>query len=461
MSEGAPRTSIGGQLEERVDLSAETEAKLCQAQTLVNSSTANLSEALSLLVGIEKRCRVGNDTPSLIKVCEKSLQICKDCADEETLITTLKNLATRRSQKSKAVNALVQKAIPWVLKSEANKYMPLLDIETEEQKKTRGKLVVALRDITFGNIFLETERVKLTRVLAVMKESDGDIPGAADVLQEVHVETYGSLSKREKVDFILEQIRLTLGKKDYVRADILSNKINCKAIAEEGMEEEKIKFYTLMTEYHRHQKDALELARDYHQIYCTSSVQAIEEQWRDALQNTVLFLVLSPYSMEQQSMINCINVDPKLENIDACRELITLIAKKEIINYPIPYHREFESLNAFTNGEKDLSAHWKHTFHIRIIQHNIRVAALYYRRIHGKRLGQLVGMNPKDLEQEIGNMVSGGEIYAKIDRPNDIINFSQNKSSDAILSNWAADISSLLCLIETTAHLIQKENMTQ
>ena len=36
---------------------------------------------------------------------------------------------------------------------------------------------------------------------------------AADVLGEVHVETYGSLSKREKVEFILEQMRLTLMKK--------------------------------------------------------------------------------------------------------------------------------------------------------------------------------------------------------------------------------------------------------
>ena len=53
---------------------------------------------------------------------------------------------------------------------------------------------------------------------------------AADVLQDVHVETYGSLSKREKVEFILEQMRLTLGKKDYVRAAIVAGKINKKAI---------------------------------------------------------------------------------------------------------------------------------------------------------------------------------------------------------------------------------------
>ena len=30
--------------------------------------------------------------------------------------------------------------------------------------------------------------------------------GAAEVLQEVHVETYGALTKTEKADFILEQV---------------------------------------------------------------------------------------------------------------------------------------------------------------------------------------------------------------------------------------------------------------
>ena len=43
-----------------------------------------------------------------------------------------------------------------------------------------------------------------------MHESAGDISSAANVLQDVHVETYGSLSKREKLDFILEQVRMVL-----------------------------------------------------------------------------------------------------------------------------------------------------------------------------------------------------------------------------------------------------------
>mmetsp|Transcript_14318 Transcript_14318/g.16951 ORF Transcript_14318/g.16951 Transcript_14318/m.16951 type:complete len:130 (+) Transcript_14318:1-390(+) len=128
-----------------------------------------------------------------------------------------------------------------------------------------------------------------------------------------------------------------------------------------------------------------------------------------------------------------------------------------------------ESWNAFTtntstttgDSNEDLVGHWKTTFRKRVIQHNVRVAALYYRRIKGQRLAQLLGLEPSELESEVADMVSNAEVYAKIDRPNDVIRFKQKNSPEAVLSNWAADISTLLHMVETTSNLIQKENMTQ
>jgi len=144
------------------------------------------------------------------------------------------------------------------------------------------------------------------------------VSGAADVLQEVHVETYGSLSKRDKVEFILEQMRLTLAKKDFVRAAIVAGKVSRKHLKEETMEEYKVKFYTLMTIKHRHDKDALELAKDYHAIYSTPHILNDDAKWTEALQSTVLFLALSPYSMEQQNMLNVVSEDHNLEKIPSC-----------------------------------------------------------------------------------------------------------------------------------------------
>mmetsp|Transcript_52259 Transcript_52259/g.62960 ORF Transcript_52259/g.62960 Transcript_52259/m.62960 type:complete len:453 (-) Transcript_52259:160-1518(-) len=443
-----------GLLEDRVDLSAETTSKITQAQNLITTSPNNLHAALTLLAALEKQCRVGNDLPSLVRVCESSIQFCKDCNDDDALIATLKNLSTRRSQKSKAISAMVSKAIGWVL--EGDGFTPKKEGSSAEMTE---RLVVCLRDITDGKIFLEAERARLTRALAMIKEKDGKIAEAADCLQEVHVETYGSLSKREKVEFILEQMRLTLAKCDYVRAAIVAGKINRKVIAEDGMEDEKIKFFTLLSQYHTHERDAFELAKDYHHIYSTPSVREDDVKGREALQSTVLFLVLSPYSNEQQDMMNRVNNDASLEKMEPCKATLKLFLTKEIISYPTPQQPFLESLPAFTSG--GISSHWRETMHTRIIQHNIRVAASYYRRIHGARLAQLLNLDPVVLEREISNMVSDGGVYAKIDRPKDIIRFAASQSAEEILSDWASDVKTLLHLVEKTTHLIHKENMTQ
>ncbi len=163
MASGHSGRAAGGELEEKIDLTGETDAKLEQSSQLAKGGSLN--EALAMLAALEKRCRVGNDTKNLVRVCEASLQYCKDAGDSETLVITLQTLATRRSQKTQAVRALVHTAIPWCL---ADQYTPL-PVTTSEEKLVREKLVMALRDITDGKLFLEAERARLTRALATIK----------------------------------------------------------------------------------------------------------------------------------------------------------------------------------------------------------------------------------------------------------------------------------------------------
>lgn len=143
--------------------------------------------------------------------------------------------------------------------------------------------------------------------------------------------------------------------------------------------------------------------------------------------------------------------------------MIKMLLKKEIINYPTPQQVELESIEAFNIGVAglDLTSHWHAIFHTRLIQHNIRVAAAYYRRIHGSRLAELLSLDTDRLEKEISAMVSDGSVYAKIDRPKDIIRFSTPKSAEVVLSDWTSDISELLGLVDSTSHLIHQEIMTR
>lgn len=454
---GISGRASGGQLEERVDLSSETDLKIGQATTLAESG--QLSEALSLLGALEKKCRVGNDNASLVRVCETSLKLCyankDDDASHEALIHTLQSLSTRRSQKTVAIRALVQTALPWCIR---DTYTPL-PVNSVAEKNKRDLLVKTLLDITEGKIFLERERAQFTRALATIKEEEGDVAAAADILQDVHVETFGTLSKRDKVEFILEQMRLTLAKKDFVRAHIVANKISRKHLQEETMEEYKVKFFSLMTIYHRaHKQEAFELAKDYHSIYSTPHILNQVDKWKEALKATVVFLALSPYGNEQQDMMNRIALDTNLQQIPSFKACIQLFLKKEIIHYPMPFQAELEQVPQFLYD--DLAPHWHQMFHKRIIQHNIRVVSTYYKQIRLERCAQLLQLEPAQLEQEIASMVSDGSIYAKMDRPRGIVRFSAPKSPEAILSDWAADIEKMLHLVETTSHLINKENMT-
>ena len=127
-------------------------------------------------------------------------------------------LSKRRAQLKQAISAMVKEAITYIDRA------PNLEVKTE--------LIETLNTVTSGKIFVEVEKARLTRALAKIKEEAGKIDEAASIMQEVAVETYGALSKHEKLFFIEEQVRLCLDKGDYIRAQILSRKINAKSFDE-------------------------------------------------------------------------------------------------------------------------------------------------------------------------------------------------------------------------------------
>lgn len=75
------------------------------------------------------------------------------------------------------------------------------------------------------------ERARVTRILSNIKKTQGDLNAAADILCELQVETFGSMSRREKTEFILEQVGLCIERGDWTQATILSRKINKRYFA--------------------------------------------------------------------------------------------------------------------------------------------------------------------------------------------------------------------------------------
>lgn len=107
-------------------------------------------------------------------------------------------------------------------------------VDQIDNMEEKLRLIDTLRTVTTGKIYVEIERARLTKKIAGIKESNGSIEEAANIMQELQVETYGSMEKREKIDFLLEQMRLCLLKGDFIRTQIISRKISTKAFDDES-----------------------------------------------------------------------------------------------------------------------------------------------------------------------------------------------------------------------------------
>jgi 26S proteasome regulatory subunit N5 len=96
---------------------------------------------------------------------------------------------------------------------------------------TKLSVIEALRTVTEGKIYVEVERARVTRILSDIKKEQGDLKSAAEVLCELQVETFGSMERREKTEFILAQVALCIENQDYAQAGILSRKVSIKFLA--------------------------------------------------------------------------------------------------------------------------------------------------------------------------------------------------------------------------------------
>lgn len=133
-------------------------------------------------------------------------------------------------------------------------------------------------------MYLECQFARTIEQYCKMLEEDGKPKEAAEKIQDLQVETYGSMEKKEKVQYILTQIRAVLNVKDYVRTQIISKKISRKHIADAGFETMKIVYYQYQVQYWIHEKNHMEVAKAYQIIFDTITDTA-KENFMDELPN--------------------------------------------------------------------------------------------------------------------------------------------------------------------------------
>jgi len=426
------------------DYSKDTEEVIARAETM--RAAGRVDEAVEELLALEKKCRIASDGISTSKLLCKVCQLLFDAKEWSKLREHVVMLSKKRGQLRRAITDMVHLAMSW------------LD-ELDKEKKL--ELIATLNDVTEGKIFVEVERARLTQMLAQMKEAEGSTEDAANLLQEVQVEAFGAMEPREKTEYILNQMRLVLLKRDYVRTQIISKKLNPKLLEKEDFQDLKIQYYEYMVRYWLHEKKYLDVCKCYLAIFNTPSVQADEPRWKSALTAHVLYLTLAQYDNEQDDMLHKLDQleAKKLDKVPVFKHLIKIFLRKEIAAWPLANEAEIKDHQVFQEKPHEgADARWS-MLKKRVVQHNIKVISEYYDQIHTQRLCELIGLGDKEAEAELSELVCSKFVYAKIDRPAGTIRFGEKQTYTDRLNDWSGSITKMLDLVENTCHLIQKEQM--
>lgn len=344
----------------------------------------------------------------------------------------------------------------------------------------------------------------MTRMLSDIKRSQGDLDGAADTLCELQVETFGSMARREKTEFILQQVELCIAKGDFTQAGILSRKVSTKFFArkpkktpeqleadrkaqeeaekkrspedppiepEEDVTDLKLRYYEQQITLAKHEDTYLEVCKHYRQVLDTEAVEDSPERLRAVLQRVVYFVLLAPHDNEQHDLLHRIMQDSRISQVPEDAALLRLFTVHELMRWPMvdeQFGPHLCSTDIFskdkpameTHNSEEAKALGRYTaLRNRVIEHNVRVVARYYTRITFPRLTTLLDLSEEETEKYISDLVCKKTVYARIDRPARLVSFEMKQGPDEVLDEWGSSMKSLLGLLERVGHLMQKEEM--
>ncbi|KAF8642032.1 hypothetical protein AX16_009753 [Volvariella volvacea WC 439] len=448
------------------DFTKEVDALLPEVDNLVKAG--KLQDGLDKLFALEKQARNAADLSSTTRLVKAIVQHTYNARNYDLLNSSITVLSKKHGQLKGAVQAMVELSMGW-----------LDAIKQHDGIKRWLELVETLRGVTEGKIFLETPRARVTLLLSHYYEGlaasddptqvpNENLQRASDLLSDLQVETYSSMERKEKTEFILEQMRLLIGvarqkdtaagkagkdtlgggEAEWVKVRVGGRKINESFLKEKENEELKLKYYDLMIQHALHHNAYLDVANYYHRIWETPSIKEDENgNGKAALEHIVYYIVLAPHSNEQSDMLHHIYIDPALAKLGLHYNLVKSFVTRELMRWPgiEAIYGDFLRTTPVFSVEK----RWE-DLHTRVVEHNIRVVAEYYIRITIPRLTNLLDLTPKQTEEVLSRLVVDGTIWARIDRPAGVVDFRRKRNAEDVMNDWSSDMQKLLGLIEKT-----------
>lgn len=452
-----------------------------------------MQETLAALLEQERISRQESRMEKSLELLEEIAELLWRARDFRLLMKTTQTLTSKRGQPVKAISKMVRMCMGY--------------ISSIDDEVVRMEFVETMKGVCEKKIYLEVEYARCCMMIVKHKEKEGatreDILEAAKIMENVQVETYGSMDKFEKLEFILYQMKLNILLKDYTKLIIVSKKVNLKFFNDAAFAKLETTFYLYKLQYHLMKDEYAEIAECLSGVHSAlgkgdkeedeASLKIKEETPSDfdydpfvreiagtfldksaACQSYLAFMLLEDFSLDKLDRIKkeWEKQQVTLASHFGMRNLVQAFMTKEISScrledYSLNELLVFDVYGPYGNKyhaqlEKQLikkNLHSGTPLLLLKIPLSLTQVSLYYSNIRFTKLSKLLRNSIIKIEDNLCELIFEDKVTCVIDRPAELINFRIQKTEAELIDDWVGNINDIVDLVDFVCERIEREDV--
>lgn len=362
--------------------------------------------------------RIARIDGNIKKLEEIQHEIITSCTSDDEIIQTLRALINKRKQEPDCMKKLVKTVF--------------------SMNKNIDFLKNLLNRVIEGRIFLEDERIDIAEYIKNILGND--ISESYDLIKDIPVETFTTISERKRNSFLFEQFRLSLLLKKYEDSELITRKIRKGYLS---TDEKKIFLnYSILLRIAQYRFiDASTLFLELNEI----------DESRKHIVFGSLYCMMSSCLVEDRNIVEEKSALLKRfsdfkDNDEVMRTLLKKFTSDIVIDFGI-----VDSVKSIVSKYKE---EVDDTMLVKsIIEHNFFVISKFFSKIKIDQMSKLMNIDEDELVAFISEMVNGKFVTTKINQVQGLIHFGNKK--------WNDNVDNVLDKIVLARYLIQKKSISK
>lgn len=436
-----------------------------------NPNDQLLDEELTALLELERVARQDSKMEESVRLLEEIADLVWRAKDIDRLMSLVKTLTKKRGQPIKAITKMVTQCMGYISQ-----------IEPVEK---RMEFVATMKEVTEKKIYLEVEYARCCMMIVKYKEKEGasqeDIIEAAKIMEKVQVETYGSMDKFEKLEFILYQMKLNIVLEDYTKLIIVSKKVNPKFFDDPEMAVLEVTYYLYCLHYYQYKDQYLESSDCLLKVYNALSKLENNNKLEEA-RSQYDEMVSKLYEPLLNKNLACETFLGMLFLVEYSEDKIKRLEKEwDRLQNVIDHNYGLKSLmNAFLDKELsscnlndfrledmhlfNLNGLYKNRYHNQLekqlIKKNLKQISLFYNNIRFNKLQKLLRNEKTKIEDYLCELIFNEKVKCSIDRPSELVTFRMEETETEKIDAWVQNINEIVDLVDFVCERIEREAVT-